>query len=294
MTMIAAVRVTHCKRTIPGLCGCTRRVWLLQHRAARTIPACLNSISDERYLPFEYLGAVSRWRIELPPENNFFDADTLTDFVLHINYTAREGGEALRRPAQETANCHLPDNGWCLFDVPHDFPDAWEQLRNSRRDSRNSRPEHYLRLRLRRDSFPLVPCSGDLDLTGLVVLFDAEDGEHHEDLRASQCLEVAIRHVDDEDDLHWEELLCVTSGEWPCFYHGVLPTRPRSVKRRDRGLCVRCRIPDCEHELRHFFLACRYQACSRVCGCDRCQRSGDMRFHHEQDILHARMQQESN
>ena len=27
---------------------------------------------DQRYLPFEYMGAVSRWRIELPPENNYF------------------------------------------------------------------------------------------------------------------------------------------------------------------------------------------------------------------------------
>ena len=54
---------------------------------------------DERYLPFEYLGAVSRWRIELPPENNYFDLDTLSDVVLHLNYTAREGGEVLRDAA---------------------------------------------------------------------------------------------------------------------------------------------------------------------------------------------------
>ena len=58
---------------------------------------------DERYLPFEYMGAVSRWRIELPPENNYFDLDTLTDVVLHLNYTAREGGEALREAALHAA-----------------------------------------------------------------------------------------------------------------------------------------------------------------------------------------------
>ena len=29
--------------------------------------------NDQRYLPFEYAGAVSRWRIELPAENNYFD-----------------------------------------------------------------------------------------------------------------------------------------------------------------------------------------------------------------------------
>ena len=34
------------------------------------------SFRDERYLPFEFAGAISRWRIELPPENNQFDFDT--------------------------------------------------------------------------------------------------------------------------------------------------------------------------------------------------------------------------
>ena len=50
------------------------------------------SFNDQRYLPFEYMGAVSHWRIELPKENNYFDFDSLTDAVIHLNYTAREGG----------------------------------------------------------------------------------------------------------------------------------------------------------------------------------------------------------
>ena len=33
---------------------------------------------EERYLPFEFMGAVSRWRIELPQENNQFDIDSVT------------------------------------------------------------------------------------------------------------------------------------------------------------------------------------------------------------------------
>jgi hypothetical protein len=38
---------------------------------------------DDRYLPFEYRGAVSRWRLELPRENNYFDMDSLSDVVMH-------------------------------------------------------------------------------------------------------------------------------------------------------------------------------------------------------------------
>jgi len=47
------------------------------------------SFKDDRYLPFEFNGAVSKWRIELPRENNAFDFDSLTDFrheiVLYVS-----------------------------------------------------------------------------------------------------------------------------------------------------------------------------------------------------------------
>ena len=66
---------------------------------------------DERYFPFEFAGAVSRWRIELPPENNFFDMDTLSDIILHVNYIAREGGGVLRNAANEVGQAHVPDDG---------------------------------------------------------------------------------------------------------------------------------------------------------------------------------------
>ena len=81
------------------------------------------SFRDERYLPFESRGA-SRWRIELPHENNFFDIDTVTDVVLHLNYTAREGGDVLRKVAMEVTQPRLLGNGWRLFDIQQEFPQA--------------------------------------------------------------------------------------------------------------------------------------------------------------------------
>lgn len=57
-------------------------------------------LRDERYLPFEGHGVVqSRWRIELPSEYRAFDYATLSDAVLHLRYTAREGGDRLRDAA---------------------------------------------------------------------------------------------------------------------------------------------------------------------------------------------------
>ncbi|PSH61678.1 hypothetical protein CU102_26790 [Phyllobacterium brassicacearum] len=57
------------------------------------------SFRDERYLPFEGAGVDSRWRLELQSEFRQFDHDSISDVILHLNYTAREGGGVLRDAA---------------------------------------------------------------------------------------------------------------------------------------------------------------------------------------------------
>src|SRR5262249_28751822 len=144
---------------------------------------------DERYLPFEFRGAVARWRIELPPETNRFDLDTLGDVVLHLNYTAREGGEGLRDAAAAAARCRLPGSGIRLFDARHDFPDEWytltsAQTSTSLQDHRPSRDEHpagpgsqvrVWPLRLGRDSFPYLPGGCDVEVTRLELFIELDD-----------------------------------------------------------------------------------------------------------------------
>ncbi len=49
---------------------------------------------DERYLPFERVGAISTWKLELPDEFRQFDYDSISDVIMHMNYTAREGGDS--------------------------------------------------------------------------------------------------------------------------------------------------------------------------------------------------------
>jgi Tc toxin complex TcA C-terminal TcB-binding domain/Neuraminidase-like domain/Salmonella virulence plasmid 28.1kDa A protein len=49
---------------------------------------------DERYLPFEGTGAVSSWTLSLPPETNRIDFDNISDVILKVRYTARDGGSA--------------------------------------------------------------------------------------------------------------------------------------------------------------------------------------------------------
>jgi len=54
------------------------------------------NFKDERYLPFEGAGAISEWSLELPSEVRQFDYNTISDIVIHVKYTAREGGEDLK------------------------------------------------------------------------------------------------------------------------------------------------------------------------------------------------------
>ena len=53
----------------------------------------LNFDTDERYLPFEYTGAVSRWRLAFPnPAAQAAMLDSLSDVIVHVRYTARNAG----------------------------------------------------------------------------------------------------------------------------------------------------------------------------------------------------------
>jgi hypothetical protein len=69
------------------------------------------NLRDERYLPFEGAGAVSLWRIDLPADTNAFDTTSITDLVMHLRYTARDGGDALKAAAR-------PSVGLTAFQEP--------------------------------------------------------------------------------------------------------------------------------------------------------------------------------
>lgn len=53
----------------------------------------LNFDTDERYLPFEFTGVVSRWRLAFPnPAAQHAMLDSLSDIIIHVRYTARSAG----------------------------------------------------------------------------------------------------------------------------------------------------------------------------------------------------------
>src|SRR5204863_9511087 len=97
------------------------------------------NLRDERYLPFENSGVISEWQLELPADPSKgdprqFDYDTISDVILHIRYTAREGGGRLRKGAMDnlkTAIAAAQATGSVrLFSVKHEFPTEWSRFRS--------------------------------------------------------------------------------------------------------------------------------------------------------------------
>ncbi len=220
--------------------------------------------NDQRYLPFEYMGAVSRWRIELPPENNYFDLDTLTDLVIRLGYTAREGGEPLRQAAFAAARRHLPGGGWRFFEVRHEFPDAWQQMRDmSREEGRHAR----LRLRFEGQMFPFIPHGREIMLEAVVILFGAQKKDDRDFPAFEHCPcpeparaaahQIEIRHCPDERR-DAETVLCRASEEWPELYCGVFGAGiGLGGKRRHAEIDIR--FDDGAREVGPVFLLCRYR-----------------------------------
>jgi hypothetical protein len=87
------------------------------------------NLRDERYLPFEGAGAASTWTVSLPKATNGFDVAAVSDLVLHVRYTAREGGAPFRA-AVTALDVKVPRHGKRLISLRAEFPDAWESFTN--------------------------------------------------------------------------------------------------------------------------------------------------------------------
>jgi hypothetical protein len=104
------------------------------------------SFRDERYLPFEGAGAISSWHLQFPFANTKdktgtkvntmlqqFDYNTISDVILQLKYTAREGGDALKSNASDNLInkinkmlVSLKDTGLMqMFSIKHEFPTEW-------------------------------------------------------------------------------------------------------------------------------------------------------------------------
>ena len=88
---------------------------------------------DERSIPFEGVGAISTWRLELPDPFRQFDYDTITDVIMHLRSTAVEGGDKLKQAAGDSVQVYMKsvdqlsqqEGLFAAFDLKHDFSSEW-------------------------------------------------------------------------------------------------------------------------------------------------------------------------
>ena len=88
---------------------------------------------DERYLPFEGAGVESEWFLQLTSASPQFDYSTISDVIIHLQYTARESAHLVEGAKAYLKNSILtagspgqPINK--LFSLRHDFPSEWHRF----------------------------------------------------------------------------------------------------------------------------------------------------------------------
>ena len=111
------------------------------------------SFRDERFLPFEERGVISKWKLELPTTFKSFDHDSISDVIMHINYTARNGGNRLKQEAESELATLFTEAGAGLlqtFSARRDFPSEWHRFLSSE----NEEGDQVLQLDLSQDRFP--------------------------------------------------------------------------------------------------------------------------------------------
>ncbi|MBI4488142.1 MAG: hypothetical protein HY694_03575 [Deltaproteobacteria bacterium] len=142
---------------------------------------------DERYLPFEGAGAISTWRIELSKDFRQFDYDTISDVVLHIRYTARDGGSALKRAAleilQDAINqMEFDENGtraglFRLFSARHEFPNEWHRFLHPK-DTDN---KQTVQANLTLDRFPFQFRAKEIEINAASLFLKVMEGFEYDD-----------------------------------------------------------------------------------------------------------------
>lgn len=144
------------------------------------------NLRDERYLPFEGAGAESEWRLELPKSFRQFDYDTISDVVLHVRYTAREGGAALKQAAegqlydtlqtlvlgsQDSVPVGQAEGLFHAVSARRDFPDAWAHFLNPKDDQH----DQAITLGLDPEQFPFAFQGSDIKVAGIELFLVVRD-----------------------------------------------------------------------------------------------------------------------
>jgi len=123
------------------------------------------NLKDERFLPFEGHGVISRWKLELPKDYRQFDYNTISDVIIHVRYTSREGGKALRDKAVTNIDEIFPVQGESgleyMLSMKHDYAMEWSRFINT---------DSPLVVKLHRNQLPYFLKDKDITVNKLKIL----------------------------------------------------------------------------------------------------------------------------
>jgi hypothetical protein len=150
------------------------------------------NLRDERFLPFEGAGALSTWKLDLPKDYRVFDYNTISDVILHIRYTARQGVEpakvnaALDELFQQASQANLA----LLFSLRYDFPTEWSAFVNGAGDFTAA---------IRKDYFPYFTQGKQKQIT--IAGFDiyGQDVSVHHGVGKQDAWDKATNDLNDKD-----------------------------------------------------------------------------------------------
>ncbi|MGL5029455.1 MAG: hypothetical protein ACRC6C_05190 [Wolbachia pipientis] len=115
------------------------------------------SFGDERYLPFEGTGAVSTWELSLPQATNRFDISTISDVIIHLDYTALNGGEVVSRQVKNLDQIKYYQ-GTFIVNLSAVYPEQWKQFKQANGQSSE------LKFKLFPEIFPIHVKNPEVDL----------------------------------------------------------------------------------------------------------------------------------
>jgi hypothetical protein len=162
------------------------------------------NLRDDRYLPFEGAGALSTWRLELCTAFHPFDYQSISDVVLHLRYTARQGSSdfrsqvetqldaAVNRIATATGEVGLRR----AFSLRHEFPSQWQRFASAPADG----GAPMFAMRITADRFPALFARRGIRLLGADVLIRPSGAGAHLD-PTELGVSLAPGSVSSRDDL---------------------------------------------------------------------------------------------
>jgi hypothetical protein len=131
------------------------------------------NLREERFLPFEGAGVYSTWKLALPSAFRQFDYNTISDVILHLRYTARQGGAQLLQKSMDHLQQLIADANTSglvqMFSLRHDFPSEWHRFVTGDEES-------PFKVTLKREYFPYFVQGRDITINQVELYAIQDDG----------------------------------------------------------------------------------------------------------------------